>query len=84
MQTNLPVSLHLPEAYRFYASSRSCTSSNDCFIFGITLFLSPVFLSLGDPDLSHTVMRVVFLHCLIFIRVFKHILAHLIMHYFVF
>ena len=36
-QIDLPVSLHLPETYGSYAPSRSCTSSSDCFLFGIAL-----------------------------------------------
>ena len=76
-QINLPVSLYLPETS--FAPSRSYTSSSDCFIFGIIL------LSLSLGDLYHwAVINVVFLHYLIFIWAFKFILAHLIMHYFVF
>ena len=72
-QINLPVWLHLPETYRFYAPSRYWTST-DCFIFEITLLslsLSRITFSGRFRSVPHwAVIRTVFLHYLISIRFF--------------
>ena len=81
-QIKLLISLHVS-----YAPIRSCTSS-DYFIFGITLLslsLSNISFSRRSRSVQHwAVIKIVFLHPLIFIQVFNVSLAHLIMHYFVF
>ena len=70
-QTNLPVSLHLSETYRFYAPRRSCASSSVCFIFGIILLFLPLsyidFSSRSRSIPHYAVIGVVFLHYSIFI-----------------
>ena len=81
-QLNLPVSLHLSETYGSYVPSRSCTSI-DHFIFIIALpSLSLSRISFSVPPWA--VIKIVFWHYLIFIRVFKVTLVYLILHYFVF
>ena len=80
---NLPVSLHLLETNGYYTPCRYGISSGDCFTFRITLLsLSLLYISFSGRSRSvphWAVINVVFLHYLIFIRVFKLILVYVCM-----
>ena len=81
-QINLPVSLHLPEAYGSYVISRLLYFSWFFFIFAfLSLSLSRIsFFEIFRSVPHWVVIKIVFLHYLIFTRGFKFTIAHLIIY----